>query len=185
MSHHPQIRVALLSDTHGVLDGRIAEVIQGSDWIVHAGDIGNAEVLHHLARLGDKVVAVRGNNDTPSRWPDGDHEILNALPYERSIELPGGEMMVVHGHRLNPASQRHHRLRRCYPQVRAVVYGHSHRLVEDLEEAPWILNPGAAGRARTYGGPSCLLLHIKAEQWHVEHYRFAVNNRSTQRNRGS
>lgn len=177
MSHPLHLKVALLSDTHGVLDGRIAEVIEGSDCIVHAGDIGDAEVLHRLARLGGKVVAVRGNNDTPSRWPQQDHDILSALPYERTITLPGGEIMVVHGHRINPAAKRHAGLRRRYPQVRAVVYGHSHRLVEDIEEEPWILNPGAAGRARTYGGPSCLLLHIKAEQWHVEHHRFGLKQK--------
>jgi len=177
MNRHKPLRVALVSDTHGVVDGHIAEVIEGSDWIVHAGDIGNAAVLHQLARLGDKVVAVRGNNDTPAHWPVEDHDILHALSYERSIELPGGALLVVHGHRINPASQRHTRLRRRYADVRAVVYGHSHRLVEDVEVAPWILNPGAAGHARTYGGPSCLMLHIRAEQWHVERYRFDLKRK--------
>ncbi len=172
MHHRHQLKVALLSDTHGVLDGQVAAIIEGSDWIIHAGDIGNAGVLHHLAKLGDKVVAVRGNNDTPSRWPAEDHPILTALPYERTVALPGGELLVVHGHRANPAAQRHARLRRRYGNVRAVVYGHSHRLVEDLEAEPWVLNPGAAGHARTYGGPSCLLLHVMAERWRVEHHRF-------------
>ncbi|MCW8828951.1 MAG: metallophosphatase family protein [Gammaproteobacteria bacterium] len=184
MSYHRHLRIALLSDTHGVLDGRVAAVIEGSDWIVHAGDIGNAEVLHQLARLGDKLVAVRGNNDTPSHWPQQDHAILTALPHERSIALPGGELLVLHGHRINPAAQRHSRLRERYPAARAVVYGHSHRLVEDIEQGPWVLNPGAAGRARTHGGPSCLILQVKAGQWHVEHHRFvpkSVTTRSTRK----
>jgi len=177
MNAPSHLKVALLSDTHGVLDQRIAELIAGSDWVVHAGDIGNATVLHQLARLGDQVVAVRGNNDVPSKWPPADHTILAALPHERRLTLPGGELVVVHGHRLNPASQRHHRLRKRYPEVRAVVYGHSHRLDEDMAGEPWVLNPGAAGRSRTYGGPSCLLLHIKGTQWHVEHYRFEHKGR--------
>lgn len=173
MNRNRHLKIALLSDTHGVLDSNVAGVVEGSDWIVHAGDIGNADVLHHLAQLGDKVVAVRGNNDTPSRWPEEDHPILSALPNERLLELPGGALLVVHGHRITPAAQRHTRLRRRYAEVRAVVYGHSHRLVKDVDEAPWILNPSAAGRARTYGGPSCMVLWIKGEQWHVEHHRFA------------
>jgi len=172
-----RLKVALLSDTHGVVDHRIIEVIAGSDWIVHAGDIGNARVLHQLAQLGDQVVAVRGNNDVPAKWPQEDHAILAALPHERRVLLPGGELLVVHGHRLNPAAQRHHRLRQHYPEVRAVVYGHSHRLFQDTASEPWILNPGAAGRARTYGGPSCLLLHIKGVQWSVEHCRFETTTR--------
>lgn len=172
MSHPPRLKIALLSDTHGTIDKRIAAVIDGCDWVVHAGDIGNAEVLHQLAQLGDQVVAVKGNNDVTAKWPVQDHDILNALPSERQIELPGGALVVLHGHRLNPAYRRHHGLRKHYPDARAVVYGHSHRLVEDLSSSPWILNPGAAGKARTYGGPSCLLLHIKGEQWSVEHHRF-------------
>ena len=168
------LKVALLSDTHGAIDPRVAEAIAGSDWVIHAGDIGNADILHQLAQLGDKVVAVRGNNDVPAKWPAQDHDILNALGNERRIALPGGELVVVHGHTLNPASKRHQRLRSRYADARAVVYGHSHRLVEDLAESPWILNPGAAGRARTHGGPSCLLLHIKSEQWSVEHHRFVM-----------
>jgi putative phosphoesterase len=172
MNAPTHLKVALLSDTHGVIDHRVAAVIAGSNWVVHAGDIGNATVLHQLAQLGDQVVAVRGNNDIPAKWPQADHDILAALPHERRLVLPGGELVVLHGHRLNPASQRHHRLRQRYPGLRAVVYGHSHRLSEDTAAEPWILNPGAAGRARTYGGPSCLLLLIKGTQWHVEHHRF-------------
>ena len=171
------LRIALLSDTHGVIDHRIADVIDGSDWAIHAGDIGNAEVLHRLARLADQVVAVRGNNDIPTKWPFEDHAILAALPDERRIALPGGELMVLHGHRLNPASQRHRRIRERYPDVRAVVYGHSRQLSEDIGQRPWILNPGAAGLVRTLGGPSCLVLHLKGEQWHVEHRRLEAKVR--------
>lgn len=172
------LKVALLSDTHGNLDYRIAEVITGSDWVIHAGDIGNAAILHQLAQLGEKVVAVRGNNDTPPKWPQADHDILNALPHERRLSLPGGDLLVLHGHRVNPATSRHQRLRKRYPDVRAVVYGHSHQLDEDIAAEPWILNPGAAGKSRTFGGPSCLLLHINGLQWHVEHFRFVARTRT-------
>lgn len=181
MSHPHRLKIALLSDTHGVIDGQVAGMIEGSDCIVHAGDIGGAGVLQRLAQLGDKLVAVRGNNDTPSHWPRQDHDILSVLPYERHIDLPGGELVVVHGHRINPATQRHARLRQRYPAVRAVVYGHSHRLVQDTGEGPWVLNPGAAGRARTYGGPSCLILHINAGQWQLEQHRFALKRTSSKR----
>jgi len=177
MGEHAPHRVALLADTHGILDSRIGKLIAGSHWIVHAGDIGNAAVLHLLAQLADQVVAVRGNNDTPSRWPEQDRDILSALPQQRLVSLPGGDLIVVHGHRTCPAANRHERLRHCYPEARAVVYGHSHRLVEDLAHEPWILNPGAAGRDRTYGGPSCLILHVRAGQWHVEHHRFPYRRR--------
>lgn len=179
MGDSSHIQIALLADTHGVLDGRVAEVIEGSDWIVHAGDIGNAGVLRQLARLGERVVAVRGNNDTPGRWPEDEQPILDTLPLERRIALPGGELVVLHGDRINPAAQRHQRLRHRYATARVVVYGHSHRLVEDLAGTPRVLNPGAAGRSRTFGGPSCLLLQIRGSQWQVERHRFAAGRPAT------
>ena len=56
--------------------------------------------------------------------------------------------------------------------ARAVVYGHTHRLLCDQLEEPWVLNPGAAGQVRTFGGPSCLVLHAEPLAWHVESIRF-------------
>jgi hypothetical protein len=42
-----------------------------------------------------------------------------------------------------------------------------------MDTVPWVLNPGAAGRTRTYGGPSCLLLIAGETDWKVEVHRFA------------
>ena len=164
-------RVAILSDTHGLLDPRIAELVAGCDCAVHAGDIGGADVLAALCPKGP-LVAVRGNNDLPAKWPADQHSLLHGLPEEARLSLPGGELLVLHGHRAGPVRSRHQWLRERYPEARALVYGHSHRLVCDLSARPWVLNPGAAGRARTYGGPSCLLLAVNDRQWAVKKIRF-------------
>src|SRR6266403_1972774 len=55
-------RVGLISDTHGLLRPEAMAFLRGSDFIVHAGDIGNAAVLEALAAIAP-VTAVRGNND--------------------------------------------------------------------------------------------------------------------------
>jgi putative phosphoesterase len=178
MGRSTKVRVAILSDTHGHIDPRIRQVVEGCDYGVHAGDIGNAAVLESLTPAADTVVAVRGNNDVPAKWPCGDSEILAALREEETITLPGGRLVVVHGHRAGLVANRHTWLRRKYATARVVVYGHSHRLVSDQSKAPWVLNPGAAGRARTFGGPSCLVLHASAHAWHVEILRFAAAQRS-------
>jgi putative phosphoesterase len=167
------VRVALVSDTHGVLDPRVGEVLRGCDYAVHAGDVGNGAVLRALGRYGGQVVAVRGNNDTPAKWPSADHEILDALPGEASLELPGGRLAVVHGDRVNPAARRHERLRRLYPDARLVVYGHSHRLMLDQNSLPWVVNPGAAGASRTFGGPSLMVLTAALDTWELESLRFS------------
>ncbi|HEY5790682.1 MAG TPA: metallophosphoesterase family protein, partial [Gammaproteobacteria bacterium] len=63
------LRVALVSDTHGHLDPRVAAIVERCDLAVHAGDVGGMAVLAQLQpRLG-RVIAVRGNNDTPREWP--------------------------------------------------------------------------------------------------------------------
>lgn len=166
-------RVVLLSDTHGFLDPRIAAAVGDSDVAVHAGDICGAQVLAGLRPRGGRVVAVRGNNDVPAKWAPEQGTMLEELPDELLLSLPGGELMVVHGHQIGSAARRHAGLRARYPAVRAIVYGHSHRLVIDQGARPWVLNPGAAGRTRTFGGPSCLILHAGVTQWRIESLRFA------------
>ena len=165
------MRVLIVSDTHGVVDARIAMLARECELVVHGGDVGNASVIETLGAGGAKVVAVRGNNDVASKWPRGERDAIDALEEVVRIELPGGVLVVTHGDRYAP-STRHAKLRAQFSDARAVVYGHSHRLVVDDCETPWILNPGAAGRARTYGGPSCLVLEATARQWRVEAHRF-------------
>lgn len=167
MTSDTTIHVAILSDTHGFLDPRIAERVAACDYAVHAGDVGGADVLCALQpRL--QVFAVRGNNDTSDRWAESEAHFLENLPRQAGLDLPGGRLVVVHGDDNRSLSDRHRHLRRAYPWAGAVVYGHSHRLVMDCETRPWVLNPGAAGRVRTHGGPSCLLLECREERWDVE-----------------
>lgn len=165
------MRVLLLSDTHGFLDPRIATLSAKCDYAVHAGDIGSATVLAGL-QPRRATVAVRGNNDTPGQWPANDQDCLMQMPTSARLALPGGMLAVVHGERAGPAARRHERLRAEHAECRAVVYGHSHRLTLDTTREPWVINPGAAGRARTYGGPSCVLLTAHASGWSVEARRF-------------
>jgi predicted phosphodiesterase len=114
---------------------------------------------------------VRGNNDVPTKWTRADRGALDRLEEIARVDLPGGVLIATHGDRYAP-STRHARLRAAFPDARAVVYGHSHRLIVDDGETPWILNPGAAGRARTYGGPSCLVLEASTRAWRIEALRF-------------
>lgn len=163
------VTVAIISDTHGALDGRIAERIAGAEYCIHAGDIGSQAVYARVLELCGQVIAVRGNNDVihaeTQAW-------LEPIPWRARLQLPGGEIAVEHGHRAGPLKVRHGRLRRRYPQARAIVCGHSHHAACDDMETPWVLNPGACGRSRTYGGPGCLLLRAEGPEWSLEVHRF-------------
>lgn len=129
-------------------------------------------VLQVLRSVANQVLAIRGNNDTHTRWPAREKHALAVLPEALCVALPGGYLAVVHGHGAGAGAARHQRLRRRYADARAIAYGHSHRMLCDCDEVPCILNPGAAGRSRTFGGPSCLILSAAVTRWKVESVRF-------------
>jgi len=54
--------VGVISDTHGLVRPEALRALDGSELIVHAGDIGSPEVIAALERIAP-VSAVRGNND--------------------------------------------------------------------------------------------------------------------------
>lgn len=169
------VRIALVSDTHGFVDPRVIEHADDCDAVVHVGDIGDQQVLQALRSRRRRVFAVRGNNDAPGKWPAGEHRILRRLPWEIEVSLPGGTLVAVHGDRVIPASTRHDRLRRRYAGARMVVYGHTHRMLCDRDTSPWVVNPGAAGRVRTFGGPSCAILEANERRWRVRLVRFEAS----------
>ena len=125
-------RVGLISDTHNLLRPQALAFLQGSDWIIHAGDVCSQPILDQLASLAP-MVAVRGNNDRGD-WVD-------ALPEERSVCIEAVTIHVIHDrarlvvHRLPSAT-------------RVVVAGHSHK--PSVSESQGILhvNPGSAGPRR-------------------------------------
>lgn len=164
------MRVGIIADTHGFLDPRIAERLAECEVAVHAGDIGGADVLCAM-QPREEVAAVRGNVDGPETWPAHEVHMLENLPERLTLDLPGGRLAVVHGDTYEPASRRHEQLRTAFPSCQAIVCGHSHELIVDDAQAPWVLNPGAAGRVRVKGGPSMLLLDCHEAHWAVEPVR--------------
>jgi len=166
-----RVRVGILSDTHGYLDQRIADLIRDCDYAIHAGDIMGAHILEQL-HPRNSVIAVAGNNDYPAMWNREDAAIVSALPKSTRLELPGGTVNIEHGHRLGGFPE-HDQLRWDHAEAKLVVYGHTHKRIIDQQAEPWIVNPGAAGRERTKGGPSCLILNASEIEWTIETVLFA------------
>jgi putative phosphoesterase len=154
----------------------VEALVADCDLAVHGGDIGNAGVLERLRPRQRRVIAVIGNNDLPRKWPPEQWRVLNGLREHEALALPGGTLAIIHGHQV-AVRHRHERLRRRFPHVRAIVYGHSHRLIADRDAEPWVLNPGAAGRARTFGGPSCMVLDAAEHRWELRIERFEPSKR--------
>ena len=163
--------VVIISDTHGFLHPEIRKLINQSDFVVHAGDIGDAAVIDSLFPNSGEVVAVRGNNDLPFLWPASQGNRLTEIPLTNQVSIPGGIISVEHGDRFGYAPD-HQALRADHSEAKMVVYGHTHHLVIDDEEEPWVVNPGAAGNSRTYGGSSCLLLQASESDWSLKSLKF-------------
>jgi putative phosphoesterase len=167
------VSVAILSDTHGHICPNVLAVVESCDLAVHAGDIGCARVLDLLHSGTRKVHAVRGNNDVPGLWAGHEYDVVSALPSLAELQLPGGKLVVEHGHAHGWTSPDHDKLRAAHPDTRMIVYGHTHKQLIDRSASPWVVNPGAAGRIRNHGGPSCLVLQASVHSWDIERFKFS------------
>lgn len=167
------LRVAIIADTHGFLHPGIVDLIADCHVAIHAGDIGSQAVLASMVPASGLVFAVAGNNDTVSKWTPSETDVVSALPKKQSIVAPGGTLVVEHGHTVRDTRRYHEVLRSRHPESRAIVYGHTHVRCIDQDSVPWVLNPGAAGRERTRGGASCLVLAIQSNDWRVTEHCFA------------
>ncbi|KIQ17867.1 phosphodiesterase [Variovorax paradoxus] len=126
------IRVGLISDTHGLLRLQAVAALQGSDFIVHGGDIGDAGILEALAAIAPLTV-VRGNNDREP-WADGIRET-------EFLKVGGVLVFAIHDLSrmdIDPAAA----------GVRVVVSGHSHKPKVEERGGVLYVNPGSAGPRR-------------------------------------
>lgn len=171
-------KVGILSDTHGMIDTRVLAKLSECRLILHAGDIVGGGVLAELKQRCDRLIAVRGNNDTPTQWPHHEEEVLRQIPYQRTVSLPGGDVLLTHGYQCQkgvstPSQDFVKCLRERYPRVRAIIFGHTHKMVKECQTFPWVLNPGAAGKRLVRIGPSCLILEASISCWFLRSYQFS------------
>ena len=104
------LKVGVISDTHGLVRPEAVAALEGSDVILHAGDVGGSHVLQELGQLAP-VIAVRGNVDLEP-W-------AAALPDRRRLELAETPVLLLHDRAAagpDPAAR----------GLRVVVFGHSH-----------------------------------------------------------
>jgi putative phosphoesterase len=126
------ITVGVISDTHGLLRPQAVSALRGSDIIIHAGDVGNPDVLKALAGIAP-TFAVRGNVDTAD-WA------ASLLLTER---VAVGERWFYMLHEISQLD-----LDPAQAGFAAVVYGHSHRPLIETRQGVLFLNPGSAGPRR-------------------------------------
>jgi uncharacterized protein len=132
------VQLAIISDTHmprraRALPAECLERLRAADAILHAGDLVALQVLELLESLGPPVHAVHGNVDEP--------EVRMRLPAVRIVDADGARILMTHDG--GPAAGRLGRLRRRFPGVDAVVFGHSHIPLHEHAGGFHIFNPGS------------------------------------------
>lgn len=124
--------IRVISDTHGLLRDSALRELVGADLIIHAGDIGDRDILTRLKEIAP-VSAVRGNVDRDSWAQD--------LPKSRIVEIDDIAIYVLH----NIADLD---LDSVGTRLNAVITGHSHRPQILWKQKVLYLNPGSAGPRR-------------------------------------
>jgi putative phosphoesterase len=146
-------KIGLISDTHGLLREEALTELHGSDLIVHAGDVGNRDILLRLRKLAP-VVAVRGNVDT-EEWA------RRELP-ETAVAQAGDISIYVlhdvHALDLDPFAA----------GFQIVVSGHSHKFLRSEKSGVFYINPGSAGPRRFTLPITVARLDLSSTPWKLE-----------------
>ena len=126
------VTIGVISDTHGLLRAEALAALRGSHYIVHAGDIGDPEILQKLAEIAP-VTAICGNVDRQP-W-------ARKIPTTNVLEVSGVSIYVLHN--LNELD-----LKPEAAGFAVVVYGHSHVTKQEMKNGVLYFNPGSAGPRR-------------------------------------
>jgi putative phosphoesterase len=124
--------IGVISDTHGLLRPQAIQALEGVELIIHAGDIGDPKILRALEQIAP-VHAVKGNTDRGDWARD--------LPTTQVVEVGVSLIYVLHELfclDLDPAAA----------EIKAVIFGHSHRPHLEHKNGVLFLNPGSAGPRR-------------------------------------
>lgn len=127
-----QFKIGVIADTHGLLRPEASEFLKRCDLIVHAGDVGNPDILKALRSIAP-TYAIRGNVDKGS-WAQG-------LPDKDVLEVEDKFLYLIHSLEdldLDPVAA----------EFDAVIFGHSHRPESYEKDGVLYFNPGSAGQKR-------------------------------------
>ena len=70
------MKIALVSDTHGVCRKELFDHIKKCDYLIHTGDFDNERTYNRFLNCGIPMYAVRGNCDH-GEWASYLHEFLD------------------------------------------------------------------------------------------------------------
>ena len=86
------MKLAILSDTHGLLRPQVVERLKTADAILHGGDINKPAIVEQLQQYAPLYI-VRGNND--KEWAED-------IPHDLTVTLEGVTFFMVHNKKRGP-----------------------------------------------------------------------------------
>ena len=129
------MKIGLISDTHGWLDPKVAEIFAGVSHILHAGDMGDDSIIVELRAIAP-VTAVLGNTDSSP-----------AFRITEVVALAQRKFLVHHI--VNPhALKENLQFQFARERPDAVVFGHTHQAFCETIGGVLYLNPGYAGKPK-------------------------------------
>lgn len=153
MNVYPQAtQIGLISDTHGLLRPEALVALRGSDLILHAGDVGDPEILTALGNVAP-VVAIRGNVDT-QRWAQD-------LQHTEIVTAAGVVFYILHDVKSLDLSAE-------AAGIQIVLSGHSHKPTQELRGGVLYINPGSAGPRRFTLPITVARLNLKLQPYHAD-----------------
>jgi len=161
----PPTRIGLISDTHGLLREEAVRALRGSELIIHAGDVGRADILDGLKALAP-VLAIRGNVDTQP-W---------ALALPQTVMAGAGPVTFYVLHDLKALN-----LDAAAAGIHVVVSGHSHKPGKTERAGVWYINPGSAGPRRFRLPITVARLDLSKKPWGLEFVNLEAPSVSTWR----
>jgi putative phosphoesterase len=135
--------IGLISDTHGTLPGSVFDIFKEVDYIFHAGDIGNEDVIHGLEIMAP-VYAVYGNIDT---WPLTIH-----YPDMLITKIQDKKICLIHDI-IKPKYFSYQMFKKDIV-VDIVIYGHTHLADSQVFRKILYINPGSAVSPRDRKSPN-------------------------------
>ena len=143
------MKLAILSDTHGLLRPEVVEQLKTADAILHGGDINKQSIVEQLRQYAPLYV-VRGNND--KEWAED-------IPHDLTVTLGGVTFYMVHNKKELPAT---------LSGVDVVVFGHSHKYVQEEKNGILWLNPGSCGPRRFHQEITMMMAELIDGEMRVE-----------------
>lgn len=143
------MNLVILSDTHGLLRPQVVDYLKTADVILHGGDINRQSVVDELRHYAPLYV-VRGNND--KEWAE-------AIPHDLRVTLGGVRFFMVHNKKELPSD---------LADVDVVVFGHSHKYLQEEKDGLLWLNPGSCGPRRFHQEITLMMAHVEDGKITVE-----------------